>query len=298
MIPDQTRAVDPFSSYESDNVNKITRLLTAGEDRIAREVDLAVTKLNDTTLRITDGVAIKDDLMIHVKESNLNGYTDFDVTIADNYIVRVGESGLMDGAGDAYMVLDYQYAKVATAPEAKLMLLKDPVDFTTDLYVFLAKVTFSATNVVSVVVDNDGAVIRKVANLVDGYTDVAARAADATNPVTNHQAAAASDYNKIITTNKTTGDIELQAPEAFLQPGQNLDLEWPVSETPVLVTHNLGIMPLVQIIDNDTGSSDKGEVISAIVKHTDTNCFTVDFAPPQSSPFDFRVTLPIVIAIP
>lgn len=292
MIPIQERAVDPFSSYESENVNRLTRVLTAGEDKIARDTDLFPTKASDTIINITDGVAIKDDVMLHIEDTvGLDGFQTLDITDPLNYILQAGETSLMEAPfpAVAYLVLQYVYVKTPQVPEAQILILKHPEDLNPELHIFLGKITFSATNVIQSIDPEDTSVfpnvVRPVANLTDAYTDAQARAADALNPITNHRAADPADYNKLVGTDSTTGEIILISFDDARKP---TNIEETFNGSAITVTHNLGTYPIVQVIDND-GGSDQGELIQAIIVHTNENEFTVDFDANQSTPLDIII---------
>jgi len=66
--PNQTRAVDPFSSYDSDTVNKLTRIVTHGEDaiEIAKACDVVLDATSNTSVIVTPGVIYKDDVWVWI----------------------------------------------------------------------------------------------------------------------------------------------------------------------------------------------------------------------------------------
>jgi hypothetical protein len=178
-IPTQERAVDPFSSYESDNVNRLTRIVTSGLDLIAKDEDLfpSITAPGVSLIDITDGIVIKDDVLINVT-------ADFQLDLTDSF--NYSDQTVMNypAQSEGYIVLQYQYLKTPQVPEAQVLILNDKADFDTDLHVFLGMAIFDSATTVASIALNDGSVIRNVANLCDAYTDQDAR--DAQNISNNN----------------------------------------------------------------------------------------------------------------
>jgi hypothetical protein len=129
-VPGQTRGVDPYSSYNSDNVNQHTRLVTRGEDTIVSGLD--VDLINVTTVRAHSGIGIKDDVLVHVTEDNV----DIDLTDSQWFV----ESTAMLGTGIYYLVLDYQYSTIKPPPMARFKILKTR-GLLTPYYLFLKALT-------------------------------------------------------------------------------------------------------------------------------------------------------------
>lgn len=298
MIPGQSRNVDPFSSYHSDNVNKLTRIVSGGSNLIVRATHLVASMSTPTLIHITDGIAIKDDVMIEIEEANGSGFSVVDLTDPTNYIpssTSPTPNILSVFAPTAYLVLSYTYAKISTPPKARIMVLKDINDFNTDDYIFLAKLTFSAPATLSGLDQDDAAngIYRLTANLVSAYTDVDARAADATNSILNHLPANdVGGYNRgeaIVTgdgSDTPPGKIKTIPFTEIAKYRNNSSLTW--SGTPVVVNHALGYFPHIQIIDATTG-----DLVSAIINYVSNEIFTVDFdfstAVPPVATFDFWV---------
>lgn len=128
MRPDQTRSVDYGKEYSSKSNNGITKFLTAGINGIAKEEDLYPTYESESEIKISSGVAIKDNQMIHIGANrsgdNWNEFIPTDVIIdltdENNYIQsRTNPSeNVFDMPGywptdstasRAYIVLTYQY---------------------------------------------------------------------------------------------------------------------------------------------------------------------------------------------
>jgi len=299
MIPDQIRSVDPFSSYHSDNVNRFTRIVSGGANVIVKPTSLVASIGGSPTLiRITDGIAIKDDVMIHIEEANGNGYSVVDLTDPINYIPSSTSPtpNILDVfAPTAYLVLSYTYAKTSTPPKARLMVLKDIADFDVDTYIFLAKLTFSAPATLSNLEQDDAGngIYRLETNLTDAYTDTDARNADSLNSILNHLPANnVGGYNR--------GQVVVTGDDSDTPPGKiktipfgevasartNTQYTW--TGSPILVNHNRGQYPHIQVIDASTG-----DLVGAIVNYISDNSFSIDFdfstvVPPVAS-FNFWV---------
>lgn len=116
--PNQTRVVDPFSSYSSDNVNRLTRIVTHGEDaiEIAKACDVILDATSSTSIIITSGVIYKDDLWIKITHEYVVDFNDL-----SNYMIP--SSGFNE-PGWYYIVLRYTYKKQRPAPEAEIFILK------------------------------------------------------------------------------------------------------------------------------------------------------------------------------
>lgn len=293
MIPVQQRAVDPFSSYHSDNVNRISRIITSGEDRIIRTTDLLPTYASSNSIKISDGVAVKDDVTLHIKNNSGIGFSVIECDNSENYIPSSTSptSNIFEFNGyypsdtinsRAYIVLKYKYLKQSTPPEVELMILKDPNDFDEDLYMFLGMVYFSAPQTIVdpiLLVDSvpSTPIQRKVANLQDAYTDVQARNADATNRITNHLPAnnvAGYDRNKLVVTGSSfdnpPGKIKLVDFGYVASRVTNEYRTW--TGSPIVVNHSLNLYPQVFVLDPSTG-----EFVQAIIEQITTTQFTVDF---------------------
>ena len=126
-VPAQTRAIDPYSSYNSDNVNSLTRIVSNGLDIISSGLDVDIS--NSTTVIVHDGVAIKDDSMIHITETNII----IDLNDPDWF---VEETAMIEYNAKYYVVLDYIFEKIKPIPTATIRILKTRSGFT-DRYMFL-----------------------------------------------------------------------------------------------------------------------------------------------------------------
>jgi hypothetical protein len=123
-IPSQQRTVDPFSSYGSNVVTKLTKMVTYDEEGLANTNSLRVTEGTDatTTVVVSTGFAYKrsaqyeNETLIHVDStaivdfSNPDHYYNFDTGFTPN--------------GYYYIVLNYTYAKSRPAPQASYQIIK------------------------------------------------------------------------------------------------------------------------------------------------------------------------------
>jgi len=116
-IPSQLRAVDPFASYNSNTVNKLTRMVTYGDDGLANAVscDVLLDSTSNTQVVLHPGQIYKDDVFIDIERHTI------DFTDSDHYYNF--DTGF-DMAGYYYIVLEYTYQKSRPAPQAKILIVK------------------------------------------------------------------------------------------------------------------------------------------------------------------------------
>lgn len=117
IYPTQTRAVDPYASYNSNIVNILGRLVSNGEDIILPSDPIDVSQLSATSVRCSTGKCVKDDVYIEFTATH-----DVDFTDPDNYL-EVG-GGALDSTGYYYLVLQYVYVKSKPAPVASVLIIK------------------------------------------------------------------------------------------------------------------------------------------------------------------------------
>jgi len=119
-IPTQVRAVDPFASYNSDTVNKLTRMLTFGNglDGLSRRgaCDVFLDSTSSTRVTVTPGDVYKDDVWISITSEHAVDFTEPD----EYYNFDTG----FDEIGWYYIVLSYKYQKQRPAPEASILIIK------------------------------------------------------------------------------------------------------------------------------------------------------------------------------
>lgn len=125
--PTQSRAVDPYSSYDSDNVNRLTRVVSKGDDVISQGMETSLT--DSTSVTVATGVVVKDDVMINFQQEAVIDFTDGDWFIE-------GTAAPVDATTYYYVVVDYQYAKSSPAPTADIKILKTRANYGSS-YLFL-----------------------------------------------------------------------------------------------------------------------------------------------------------------
>lgn len=118
-IPTQTRAVDPFASFNSNTVNALTKIVTRGDDGLTDYNALQVTA--DSTSPYTQavvgvGTVYKDDVMVSITSPHTVNFED-----SDHY-ASFGTG--FNETGYYYIILDYTYAKSRPAPSATIKILK------------------------------------------------------------------------------------------------------------------------------------------------------------------------------
>ena len=118
-IPSQERVVDPFASYNSNVVNRLTEIATQGTEGMltvnSMQVVQDATSIN--TVIVQTGYAIKDDVLINITAEHTVDFTD------DDQWVTPPDAITFPG-GNCYVVLDYQYAKQRPAPQANIKILQ------------------------------------------------------------------------------------------------------------------------------------------------------------------------------
>ncbi len=115
-IPSQTRAVDPFASYNSNIVNTLTRMVTYGNDGLANANSCDVETWTTTSVRLKPGYIYKDDVWINITDFHTIDFTDSDHYY--NFNTGFDESGIY------YIVLEYSYVKSRPAPQSKILIIK------------------------------------------------------------------------------------------------------------------------------------------------------------------------------
>jgi len=154
IIPAQERAVDPFASYNSNAVNRLTNMMTRGNRGVVTVYDLQVT-IDSTsptdTVVISGGYCFKDDVLIEVTESTRMQILGSGAE--DNYAHNFNPASAADG--NYYIVLYYNFQKSRPAPQAILYAVESTntssiyPDNTGD-YVLLKVVTISSGAISSI----------------------------------------------------------------------------------------------------------------------------------------------------
>lgn len=117
----QERAVNPFRSNESNAVNRLTRILTLGNNYVLEPEKCAL--IDYKTVRVLATHYIKDDVYIHFKQD-----FDLDFTDIDNYYSLTDRG--MNRAGIYYVVLHYVFVESIPFPIAKIKILKNQSELT------------------------------------------------------------------------------------------------------------------------------------------------------------------------
>lgn len=119
IIPSQERSVDPFASYNSNVVNRLTNMMTRGYRGVVTVYDLQVT-IDSTsptdTVVISGGYCFKDDVLIQVLEDTRMQILGSGAE--DNYAHNFNPASQADGY--YYIVLYYNFQKSRPAPQATL----------------------------------------------------------------------------------------------------------------------------------------------------------------------------------
>jgi len=137
VAPTQERSVDPYSNNRfSSVINRLTRVVTGGKDIIIfPNTSFRIRKSEDpekqyTNIVISSGVAVKDDVLIHITQEDY----ELDLTNNDNY---VDKDGGMTSAGFYYIVLYYVYATRYPHPNAYYKVIRDISLFDPERHLFL-----------------------------------------------------------------------------------------------------------------------------------------------------------------
>ncbi len=118
IYPIQTRSVDPYSSYNSNSVNRLTRMITRETNCLHDIYSIDVEA--DTTAPLTfvvvkEGTAFMSDVYIKIDADFRVDFEDRDFYLDVNPFNEVGYY---------YVVLDYYYVKSKPAPQASIKIFK------------------------------------------------------------------------------------------------------------------------------------------------------------------------------
>ncbi|OQB41045.1 MAG: hypothetical protein BWY04_01075 [candidate division CPR1 bacterium ADurb.Bin160] len=137
IYPLQQRTIDSYESYNSNVVNRITRMVTLGENVMLAPnfIDVLWDSTSISELTVTPGKCVKDDVIIE-----LTDYFSVDMTVSDFYITP--EEPYWNEVGYYYIVLEYIYLKSRPAPRASIRIIKPSQHglFTEARYLFLKAV--------------------------------------------------------------------------------------------------------------------------------------------------------------
>ena len=146
----QQRAVNPFRANEARAVNRLTRILTKGEDAILTQRNIEF--IDGTTLRIYKGSYIKDDVYVEFTED-----LDLDFTDEDNYYSESYRG--MTEAGTYWVALVYTFINSIPNPYATFKIIKREEDISENtLIVVKLEVKEDEENPGSFVIDEDACI--------------------------------------------------------------------------------------------------------------------------------------------
>ena len=114
-IPPQTRAVDPYASYDSSSVNRLTRTVTDGMNGLSNSYPIDVIIDSTSSVTLKQGILFKDDVV-----TQLSG--DFIVNFSDVSFYRTPSA--FNEAGYYYVIAEYAYSKSRPAPMTSILILK------------------------------------------------------------------------------------------------------------------------------------------------------------------------------
>jgi hypothetical protein len=133
VYPSQQRAVDPYDSYHSNIVNRLTRMISRGENCLhsGHAIDVIADGTSTTSILVTEGECFKDDVLLTITAPHTVDFTDL-----TNY---VSAGGGFNEAGYYYILLEYTYQKSRPAPRAAVKILKPSqrANITATAYLFL-----------------------------------------------------------------------------------------------------------------------------------------------------------------
>jgi len=119
IIPAQVRAVDPFASFYSNTVNKLTQLVTHDEEGLltTTSMDVIPDATNSTHMVVVQpGYVVKDNVLIKITHTHIVDFLDDDNWVSPPDILFPG--------GTCYLVLHYLYQKQRPAPVATIQILQ------------------------------------------------------------------------------------------------------------------------------------------------------------------------------
>ena len=115
--PFQIRTVDPFSAFHSDNVNRLTRIVSMGKNCIVQSRPISLSFIDNSHILFGKGDVIKDDVYIEFTED-----IQIDLNDIDFYVMP--DNGLMDELGYYYILVDYNYVIKKDPNTAKIKLIR------------------------------------------------------------------------------------------------------------------------------------------------------------------------------
>lgn len=150
-IPGQERSVDPYASYNSDVVNKLTRIISNGNNCLLEVDPINVTIVTGgQSIVVSSGKSIVQDVLIETEAITI------DVTDSTNYVT--GSTKIWEETGYYYVVLEYEYEKISPPPTASIKIISHS-DKTTlydsDKHLFLKCLVVTGSYEVTSLLDYD-----------------------------------------------------------------------------------------------------------------------------------------------
>jgi len=128
VYPTQQRTVDPYSSYYSNIVNRLTRIISRGVDCLhsTHACDVALDATSPLTIvTMGSGEVFKDDVFLQFTSTHSINFED-----SNNYT----PTSFFNEAGYYYILLDYEYEKTKPAPQASIKIMSPSKTSTNYVY--------------------------------------------------------------------------------------------------------------------------------------------------------------------
>ena len=114
-ITSYTCTVNPYSEYNSNVVNRLTRMVSQNQDSLNSGDPIQVIRTSPVTITVKKGSCFKDDVLISINEDQEIDLRDFDF---------YEQGAPFDEAGKYYICIKYSYVKRMPPPEADIIILK------------------------------------------------------------------------------------------------------------------------------------------------------------------------------
>jgi len=170
-IPQQVRSVDPFQDFRfSNNYNIRSRIITGGKKNVVLyESSFKLEKVNDYTIKIHPGLAIVDDVFIHIYEEKIYDLRNNNIYIDNEPLVNTS----LPSTDSKYrhlqcfpLFLHYNYVRAKEIPKAKYVILKNVgTQYNKDYMVYLGYIAFRDNKILfvsnsSIMLDNENRPVR------------------------------------------------------------------------------------------------------------------------------------------
>ena len=173
-IPVQTCSISPYSSYNSNVVNALTRLISNGTNCVIASAPITVALDSTSSITVNQVHCIKDDVLIQISDITI------DLTDADSYANPSG--GHFNEDGYYYVVLEYTYIKSKPAPVAAIKIIlpsqrTDPAVFNT-AHLFLAALNIQTNSIENILSGDPEIPANKVPYSETGFSEKASPSGD------------------------------------------------------------------------------------------------------------------------